>query len=82
MATSTGKKARKTQGNRYAAKRSGTGVLSKGRAKRTRTWGQLSHSVARGNEGSVVADNERLYHRVLALRNERGQRLDSCQGVW
>lgn len=43
MATSTGKKARKSGGNRYACKRRSTG------RKTTRTFGHLPYSVSRKN---------------------------------
>lgn len=83
MATSTGKKARKRYGNRFAAKQrrdAGTGV--KRTRKSRKRFGALPFSVSAKNapEGAVRA-NEELTYRVARERAANGWELDSNVSV-
>jgi len=51
MATTTGKKARKAHGNRFACKR------AKAKTSRQKSFGKLAVSVSRGNADSWVREN-------------------------
>jgi hypothetical protein len=66
MATSTGKKARRAGGNRYACKR------QKAKAGGRRTFGHLAYSVQAKNADSAVEANETLAARMAAARAARG----------
>lgn len=73
MATSTGKKARKRYGNRYAAKRVGGRGDSTKRPRQRRTWGKLPFSVAAGNvPQAAVNANEALMARIYDERRRNG----------
>lgn len=80
--TSTGKKARKRYGNRFAAKRVRNDAGKPATKKARKKFGKLSHSVELGNATAAPADNAAFTARVMAKRRERGQELDSCAGVW
>ena len=72
MANSTGKKARKRWGTRFAAKGAGSGAPS-GRLRQRRTWNKLTYSVAAGNvpQGAVNA-NDALMARIFDERRRNG----------
>jgi hypothetical protein len=72
MANSTGKKARKRWGTRFAAKGAGSGSAV-GRPRRRRTWGKLPYSVIANNvpQGAVNA-NDALIERISAERRRNG----------
>jgi hypothetical protein len=70
--TSTGKKARRRYGNRYAAKRRHSGGPAKA-APHRRTWGKLPFSVIAKNapEGAVRANGE-MTGRIADQRADAG----------
>jgi hypothetical protein len=53
------------------------------RRKRRRTFGKLPVSVSANNVEAWLRDGlPRHVENVLRLRREKGQRPDSCEGVW
>lgn len=71
MATSTGKKARKRYGNRFAAKQRRDSGSKRGRKRRT--FGKLPFSVSAGNAPmGAVAANEAHVFRMAEARRARG----------
>lgn len=53
------------------------------RGRTTKQFGKLPYSELAGNAQAFVNDvGPRFQERVLQLRREKGQALDSCEGVW
>ncbi len=76
MATSTGKKARRAGGTRFACKR----AKAKPKGKRRR-FGQLAYSVSKKNADQAVQANAELAAEAAEARRAKGHDPDSTVGV-